>query len=80
MAAIGEVENLAAATVRSLMREGGASIVVGSMMGSMAEVLTWCGIKIFEVRPGVGRRYSHLLCEGYNPPRYFNLGGATTQF
>ena len=40
MAAIGEVEVLAAATVRSLMREGDASIVVGSMVGSMAGMLT----------------------------------------
>ena len=33
MAAIGEVKGLAAATVRSLMREGGASILMGSMAG-----------------------------------------------
>ena len=39
MAAIGVVEGLAAATVRSLMREGVASIVVGFMVGPMAEVL-----------------------------------------
>ena len=38
MTAIGEVEGLATAMVRSLMREGGASIVMGSMMGSMAGV------------------------------------------
>ena len=42
MAAIGEIKGLAAATVRSLIREGGASILMGSMarVGSMAEVLT----------------------------------------
>ena len=56
MAAIGEVGGQAAATVMSLMREGGASIVVGSMAG----VLTWCGIKIFWIRLGVGR-YSHTI-------------------
>ena len=35
-----EVEELAAATVRSLMRKGGASIVVRFMVGFMAGVLT----------------------------------------
>ena len=40
MAAIGEIKGLATATVRSLMREGGASIVIGSVAGSIAGVLT----------------------------------------
>ena len=40
MAAIEEVGGLAATTVRSLMREGGASIVVGFMVRSLAGVLT----------------------------------------
>ena len=46
VAAVGEVEGLAATMVRSLMREGGASIVVRFMVGFLAGVLTWCGIKI----------------------------------
>ena len=55
MAAIEEVEELAAATVRSLMRDGGASIVVGFMVGFMAE---------FGIRFDVGRRYSHIIMCG----------------
>ena len=64
MAVIGEVGGLAAATVRSLMREEGASIVVGSM----AWVLTYFGIKIFGIRLGVGRRYSHIIICGPTIP------------
>ena len=40
MAAIEEIEGLTAATMRSLMREGGASIVMEFMMRFMTEVLT----------------------------------------
>ena len=66
MAAIEKIKGLAATTVSTLIREGGASILMGFMarVGSMAGVLTECGIKISRISLGVGRRYSHIIICG----------------